>query len=367
MGTALRVITLFIILIVIGAGVAGIALFVVSDGNPVSYIQTELIRLSLASRQDELNRAIGTDETPQRFTINSGDSPSLVAQNLFTQNLITDAELFVDYLRVEALDTQLEAGTYFLNQTQNIPDIAYTLIDSRNSSITFRVFEGSRIEEVAATIEANRLFGFTGQEFLLLAQQGFVDLPEFAARYGIPGTATLEGYLYPDTYILPPSITAVGLRETLLEAFSNAVDGQLLADANAQGWSMHEIVTLASIVEREAVWNEENPTIASVYRNRLEIGQTLDADPTVQYGLQNSRGTWWPNITQADYRNVQSPYNTYINNGLPPGPIASPSLAAIRGALYPAQTDYFYFQAQCDGTGYHNFTQTYEQHLQNSC
>lgn len=367
MAKALRIFVLLFILFIIGLGIAAVALFVASDGNPVRFVQTELIRLSLASRQDELDRPIGTDNTPQRFTINSGDSPGTVAQALYLQNLIRDAGLFVDYLRVEGLDTELEAGTYFLDQTQTIPDIAYTLIDSRNSSITFRIFEGARIEEVAESIDANGLFGFTGQEFMLVAQRGFVDLPEFAARYGIPTSATLEGYLYPETYILPPAITATGLRDTLLSTFSTAVDGQRLADANAQGWTMHEIVTLASIVEREAVWNEENPIIASVYRNRLEIGQTLDADPTVQYGLQNSRGTWWPNITQADYRNVQSPYNTYINGGLPPGPIASPSLSAIEGVIYPTETDYYYFQAQCNGSGYHNFTQTYEQHLQNSC
>lgn len=367
MTKALRILALLFILLLIAGGIAAVGIFVISDGNPIKWVQIELIRVSLAGRQDELAQSVSSDPTDIRFTIDVGDAPRTVAQKLVAQNLILDSELFVDYLQLEALDTQIEAGTYFLNQTQAIPDIAYTIIDSRNSSITFRVSEGTRLEEVAEAIDANGLFGFTGQEFLNLARVGFADLPDYAVIFGVPGDASLEGYLFPDTYVLPPSITAIGLRDVLLQAFVDSIQGDLINAIQAQGWSVHDIVKLASIVEREAVYDEENAMIASVYRNRLNIGMTLDADPTVQYGLQGSRGSWWPQITQADYRNVQSPYNLYLNMGLPPGPIANPSRAAIEGAVYPAETDYFYFQAQCDGSGYHNFTQTYEQHLQNSC
>jgi UPF0755 protein len=107
------------------------------------------------------------------------------------------------------------------------------------------------------------------------------------------------------------------------------------------------MVTLASIVEKEAVHPDEYPLIASVYRNRLTLGMTLDADPTVQYALSGQRGTWWPPLTADDYRNILSDYNTYINYGLPPGPIANPRLAAIRAAVYPAESSYLYFRGAC--------------------
>jgi len=93
----------------------------------------------------------------------------------------------------------------------------------------------------------------------------------------------------------------------------------------------------------------------------------LQADPTVQYGINGARGRWWPAITQADYRNIASPYNTYLNEGLPPGPIASPGLSAIRAATYPAESSYFYFRAKCDRSNYHNFATTYDEHLANGC
>ena len=107
--------------------------------------------------------------------------------------------------------------------------------------------------------------------------------------------------------------------------------------------------------------------IASVYHNRLNIGMKLEADPTVQYGLQGARGAWWPPITYADFRGVQSPYNTFLVAGLPPGPIASPGLSAILAALQPAESGYFFFHAACDNSFYHNFAVTYEEHLQNVC
>jgi len=352
-----------LVIVVAGAGIV----VILSDGNPVRFVQTELIRLSLAGRQDELNRPVGADATPRRFTIESGDSPTMIGQRLFAQSLISDPQLFVDYVRVEGLDTQLEAGTYFLNQTQTISQIARLLIDSRSSSITFRIPEGSRLEEIAALIDSNPLFGFSGADFLQATADANQNAPAFATQMGIPPGRTLEGYMLPDTYVLPPDITATDLRNLLLNTFTEAVNGTLMTDAAAQGWTMHEVVTLASIIEREAVWADENPAIAGVYRNRLDISMRLEADPTVQYGLQGSRGSWWPQITQADYRAVQSEYNTYLVFGLPPGPIANPALSAVRAAIYPAESDYLYFRARCDGSHYHNFATTYEQHLANGC
>lgn len=347
-------------------GVFGLLLLLALTGNPVDFVQKSFLRISLNQRQAELNRPVGTDSRPQRFSIQLGETPNSVAHNLLNQALISDAQLFVDYLRLEDLDTELEAGTYFLNQTQTIPQIARILINSRNSSLSFTLLDGWRLEEIATAIDNNGLFGFSGADFLSLVAQGALIPADFAAQMGIPAGASLEGFLYPDTYVLPPEISATALRDTLLQQFQTQVS-PLLASAQAQGFTMYQVVNLASIIEREAIHPEEHAMIASVYRNRLNIGMLLQADPTIQYALNGSRGAWWTPLTLADYQNVISPYNTYLNYGLPPSPIATPSLSAIQAALFPTQSNYYYFRAKCDGSGYHNFAVTYEEHLAYGC
>jgi UPF0755 protein len=122
-------------------------------------------------------------------------------------------------------------------------------------------------------------------------------------------------------------------------------------------------------VQREAMVDDEQPVIASVFYNRLAAGMTLSSDPTVQYaiGFVNDTKTWWKNPLSADDLTIDSPYNTYIYKGLPPGPISNPSLSALRAAAFPATTNYYYFRARCDGSHRHNFAETYQQHLQNAC
>jgi len=341
-------------------------LFIVSGGSPINYIQTAFIRASLAGREDDLNTPAGSDSTPQRFVVALGDTPRVIGANLADARLINDAQLFVDYLIANDLDTELEAGTYFLRQTQIIPDIAQTLTDSRNAAITFVILEGWRMEEVAEAIDRNPLFGFSGADFLTAVGRGVIVDPAFTTQVGLPAGSSLEGFLFPNTYQLPPDISAAGLRDLLLDEFLRQVGSGAFASAAQQNLTLFEAVTLASIIQREAVHSEEHPMISSVYRNRLDVGMRLDADPTVQYPL-GQPGNWWTRITQADYQGVVSPYNTYRVTGLPPGPIASPGLSAIIAALNPTESPYFYFQADCGGSGYHNFSETYEEHLAKSC
>lgn len=355
------------VLLVFATGVLGGFLYIVTGGEIVNSVRTAYISMTLSARRDDLNTPFGDNDEVMRFEIPIGTSPSNIADTLVLTGLIGDAQLFVDYARVEGLDRQFEAGIYFLRQTQTIPEIALILTDSSKSYIPFRTLEGTRIEELADLINSNNLFGFTGEDFLALVEAG-AELPaDFAAWAGIPAGSSLEGYMLPDTYQLPPDITAEGLRDTLLEAFRTNVGDRLHDDALLDGYSIHQMVTLASIIEREAVWPDEHPLISSVYRNRLDIDMLLQADPTVQYGIQGQRGRWWPNITRADYRGIDSSYNTYLYKGLPPGPIASPSLSAVRAAVYPVETSYFYFRAKCDRSNYHSFATTYDEHEQNGC
>jgi len=341
-------------------------LFVLAGDDIIDFVRIAPARLNVFLNKDELEQPIGVDTTPTRFVIELGDSPARIANNLFLDDLIDDTELFVDYVRAESLDTQLEAGVFFLNQSQSMIEIAQALTDSSISQITFQILPGWRIEQAAEAIDVNPLFGFSGAEFLIVVGQG-AEIPiSFANEMIIPAGQSLEGFLFPDTYSLPPTITSIELRNLLLESFRSAIGDDLLLSATQQGFTMYEIVTLASIIQREAVQRDEEPMISSVYNNRLQAGMRLDADPTVQYPL-GSAENWWPRITVADYQGVISDYNTYRRIGLPPGPITNPSLSAIRAAIFPEVSNFFYFRADCRSDGYHDFAVTYEAHLANGC
>jgi UPF0755 protein len=186
-----------------------------------------------------------------------------------------------------------------------------------------------------------------------------------------PAGATLEGYLAPDTYQLAAEgSTVLDLLKRQLDTFRDRVM-PAWREAQASGktkLTLHQVLTLASIVEREAVLDDERPMIAGVYLNRLARGMRLEADPTVQYamGYQADSGLWWKApVYLQEYDKVVSPYNTYKVKGLPPGPIAAPSLASIEAVLNPAQHDYLFFMAKGDGSGRHTFARTFEEHLKN--
>ncbi len=361
----------------------GLYLWARQEGlNPLTAIR---LKIALTRQQDALTTPAGTDPTYREFTIAPGDTAYTVAQNLYAQGLITDPDLFVDYVRYHRLDGQLEAGTYFLRQTQTLEQIAYALIDASSATIPFRTLAGWRLEEIAQNaIDANTLLPFSGADFLAVTGRGAPIPPNFQARMGIPavlsdGSApSLEGFMFPGDYKLPPNITAQGLRDTLLEAFDAHITDEMLLRAAQQGLSMYQVVTLASIVQREAVNMDEAPMIASVYLNRLARQMRLDADPTVQYAIGYRDGTWWPPLYgQSDYYALGSSqsaaaYNTYLKQDgmsvaelLPPGPICSPSLAAINAVLYPAETPYLYFRSCDDQT--HVFSTTLEEHAAVSC
>ena len=355
---------LLVVIVLCGLVLGG--LLIASGGQIIQEAQLLALRWQLAGRQAELDAPTSGDSQPVRFTIAPGSSAFAIADALHESALIRDRQLFIDYARVAGYERRFEAGVYFLSPAQSIKQIAATLTDSSLSFILFRSPEGARLEELAALIDGNGGFSFSGGDFLALAAAG-PHPADFAAWAGLPPGATLEGYMFPDTYQLPPDIAATGLRDLLLGAFRERVGETLRTDAQTQGLSLHQALTLASIVEREAVWRDEHALIASVYRNRHAINMALEADPTVQYGLNGARGSWWPQITQADYRQVNSPYNTYLRVGLPPGPIASPGLSAIRAAIHPEASDYLYFRAACDDSLYHNFARTFAEHLQNAC
>lgn len=358
--TLLGIVLALVLALGLVACVAGVGLFLWArqDGlNPIRAIQ---LRITLAQREDDLNTPAGTSDEFQRFEVAGGDSAYTIASNLRGQELITDADLFVDYVLYHRLDSQLEAGTFYLRDRQTIPEIARALTDASAATVPFRTLAGWRVEEIAEVVASNPLLDFGGAEFLAVVGHGAQIPAEFKARNGIPdemsnGQApSLEGFLYPGTYQLRPGITPEELRDEMLSAFSAAVTEDFYALADQQGLTMYEVVTLASIVQREAVEPSEAPRIAAVYLNRLRLPMRLDADPTVQYAIGNSRNSeeWWPPLTQADYYATaglqNQSYSTYLNEGIPPGPINSPALVAIRAVLEAPQTNEFYFRLGCD-------------------
>ena len=326
-----------------------------------------VLRAYLLQNNDELNTPLGTDPALERFVVEENDSANAIGIRLVTNGIISNGSLFARYVRYEGLDTQLRAGTFFVSDSMTIPQIAIELTNPLPTTVRLVVIEGWRMEQIAAVIDAQPLLDFTGDDFLAIVGQGAPIPIEFQTQNNIPPGSSLEGFLFPATYEVPLTSTAVELRDQMLDAFNRNITQTMIRDAVAGGSTIFDVVTVAAIVEREAVLPIERPTIASVYLNRLAIGQKLDADPTTQYGIGNTRdGNWWTPLTVADYQ-LNHPYNTYVNTGLPPGPIANPSVSSIRAVIYPANTPYFYFQADCSGNGSHVFAVSYEEHLGNLC
>ncbi len=191
-------------------------------------------------------------------------------------------------------------------------------------------------------------------------------LPE---GFEAPANNQVEGYLLPGEYTVVRKISPPEFIKIFLTRFVQEVHSDYRTGFERQGFSLEEAVILASIVEREAVVDEEQAMIASVFINRIRAGMKLDSDPTVQYavGYNEQQETWWTNPLTVQDLQINSPYNTYQVIGFPPGPISNPGLDALKSVAYPAETPYYYFRAACDGSGRHLFAVTYEEHLGNAC
>jgi UPF0755 protein len=298
----------------------------------------------------------------QTFAIEQGESVDSVAGHLEEVGLIRSAEAFRAYLIYSGLDTSIQAGDYKLSAAMSAIDVARELQDATPEDVNFIILPGWRMEEIAASLPTSGL-SVTPDDFLKAARTPH---PEYDF---LIGATTTEGFLIPDSYIVPRGVTADALVDGFLRNFTLRLTPEIRQGVEQQGLTIYQAVTLASLVERESMKDEEQPLIASVYLNRLRQGMKLDADPTVQYALGYNILTqnWWTSpLTLIDLQ-VNSPYNTYLNEGLPPSPIASPGLDALQAVAFPAETNYLYFRARCDGSGYHEFSETFDEHLANGC
>jgi len=320
------------------------------------------IYMFLQARADEINTALSDDPAALAFTIEPGESALSVGERLQEMGLISNAQLFRQFMRYNKLDVSIEAGDYTLRRNMDMKEIGRALQQAAFKEVAVTIHEGWRAEQIAEMLTAEEIMD--GSEFLAMVREGTA--VEHNLLFDRPSGQSYEGYLFPDTYRLPVPARPEDLIVRMLNNLAAKLPANTFELAGQQNLTFYQILTVASIVEREAVIAEERPIIAGVYLNRITQGMYLQADPTVQYamGYQPEADQWWKTpVTLEEYSSVNSPYNTYLNPGLPPGPIANPGIDSIIAALEPAETNYLFFVAYGDGA--HIFAETYEEHQKN--
>ena len=339
-----------------------------SNQTNLNPLERLYLRSYLASKSDELVQPIGSGSVPVPFVIEPGQHADQIADNLISAGLLKDANLFRNYLRFNGLDSKLEAGTFELNPELTIPELTDMLMRALPQDIELRFLEGWRLEEMANYLEAVKPADIDPSEFRAIVQrQPGTNIEDYDFLNSIPADASLEGFLFPDTYRVPLDADATLLVKLMLDNFGQRVTPTLRQAFGVQGLTVYEAVTLASIVQREAMVAEERPLMVGVFLNRLVQGNLLQADPTVQYalGYQADTDVWWKSPLTATDLQVGSPYNTYVHSGLPPGPIANPGLHALEAVASPESTSFLFFVVDCtaETPGSHVFSLTFEEHL----
>ena len=290
---------------------------------------------------------------PQRIRVPAGASFSQVTDTLVAYGVVSNPTWFKLQARLKRVDRSIHAGVYEIPRGLPVGEVLALLAAGKSAVLRFTVPEGLTVADVAALAEER--LRIPAESVRAVTRDS-----AFAASLGVEAP-TLEGFLHPNTYELPLDVDARSLARVMVAGFMDRWKPEWDRRLDTLGMTRRQLLALASIVEGEARVDEERETIAGVYHNRLRIGMALQADPTVQYAIMLRTGERKPRLFQKDYQ-TPSPYNTYLNPGLPPGPVNSPSIRSIEAALYPADVPYFFFVAGNDGR--HVFTRTYPEHLQ---
>jgi len=279
-------------------------------------------------------------------TIPRGATLQAAAETLAAHGVVTSTRLLRFYARVSARERSIQAGTYRFRAGASVREVLEQLRSGRAPEVRIVVHEGETLRETVAAIE--HALDLDSNRLLAAASDS-------ALRNQLGVTApTLEGYLFPSTYFVPVDAEPLDVIRQMTRAFQEQWKPEWDARLDTLNMTRQEVVALASIIEGEVRYGPDRPYVSSVYHNRLERGMRLQADPTVAYALGERR-----RLFERDYL-VRSPYNTYVVDGLPPGPIGAPSTASIVAALYPAHTNFLYFVARPDGR--HVFSRTYAEH-----
>ncbi len=277
--------------------------------------------------------------------ISRGDTFDTIARGLGDKGVVSQPRLFVFWARLRGLDTKVHRGLYRFEGAVSPRSVLDALVRGRTVVNKVTIPEGFTVRQIGA----------------LLERKGLVTPAEFAVAVSDPavlsplGTGSMEGYLFPTTYHFRALATEEEVVKTMFAEFRNVFTPEMETRARELGLTRHELVTLASIIEKESGPGDEMPIISAVFHNRLKLGMRLQSDPTVIYGLADFNG----DLTRKDLRSP-GPYNTYTIRGLPPGPIANPGLAAMKAALFPAEVGYLYFVSKNDGS--HHFSENLREH-----
>lgn len=297
----------------------------------------------------QLHQPANPGSSKVRFVVAQGATFHEVADTLHRTGLIDSVTVFDLYARYKHLDRNVQAGAYELSRNLNMIQILAALQTAIPDEIFVTVPEGYTIQKTAALLDKGGVI--KGSDYTAQAVQGKFN---YDFLKDLPPGASLEGFLFPDTYLIPRSGTAKDLITQQLEAFKLKWDQTRQGQAAARKLNALQVVTIASLIEREARFQEDRPLVASVIYNRLAAGWALQIDATVLY----AKGVWQSTVT-IDDRKINSPYNTYLHTGLPPGPIANPGIKAIDAALQPADTGYFFYLS--DPQGHNHYAKTNEE------
>lgn len=276
------------------------------------------------------------DTVKKTFIIQKGQGVREIANNLKDQKLINDPIVFFILIKQKQLDGKIQAGSYVLSPSLKPETILETLtVGTQDVWVT--IPEGKRAEEIAEILKEN--------------------IPTYEENWK-EILKNKEGYLFPDTYLFPKESTI----DLILSTLTNTFEAKYQTIAPQSKWSKEEVVNIAALIERETKHPEDRPLVASVIENRLDLGMALQIDATVQYalGYDPIKKTWWRQVTPQQIRNTNSPFNTYLNPGLPPEPIANPGLSSLEAAAHPANTNYLYYFT--DKNGVNRYSKSLEEH-----
>ena len=310
-----------------------------------------LSMLALFYLQIYFQTPLAPDAEEQIVTIAAGSSLRQIADGLADHGLIRHRTMFIAYVKWWQPGPHLQAGEYALRASMSPKQIVEILRQGKVQHYSLTIPEGLTVREIAALI-AEQKFGDAATIHTLISD------PAFIASLNLEAPS-LEGYLFPDTYYLPRSVSETALLTLMVNTLRKHYTDEIAASAEQLGLTQHEVLTLASLIEKEAKVDDERPLISAVYHNRLRKGMRLQCDPTVIYALgEHFDG----NIRKQDL-NLDSPYNTYRYAGLPPGPIANAGRRSLEAAVNPAPSDYLYFVAT-GSAGQHKFSRTLHEHNQ---
>ena len=282
-----------------------------------------------------------------KVTVITGSTLGEISKQLYEKKIISNEQMFRWAVQVMGKEKEIPVGTFQLVDTQSNYDIIKQLVYGSPELIKVRLLEGWSVKQIAAHL--NEVMGFELDEILDISKDY-----HFLKKHNIKAS-TIEGYLFPDTYLFFNGDTPTSVLDNVVSEYKKFWRDAFRDRARELNMTEHEVVTLASIIEGEAIYDKERPTISGVYHNRLNRGMRLQADPTIQYIIEDGPRR----LLNRDLR-IDSPYNTYKNKGLPPGPINSPGAQSLKAALYPEENEYLFFVAR--GDGYHTFTTNEKDH-----